>query len=151
MKPYLKITLWYLGFGILWIFISDRVTGALARDTEVLTLFQTIKGWIYVLISGLLIFYLTRKAHNEHLVKDREKFAVFKKTVESVHHILLNYLNQMQLVTLEAERSKDFDKRVIVLSKDISEKATRELMKLHTIEIITSEHIDSVVYRDLKK
>jgi len=30
MKPYWKITLWYLGFGGIWIALSDRVTAAIA-------------------------------------------------------------------------------------------------------------------------
>ena len=151
MKPYWKVTLWYVGFGILWIFLSDKAIEAFSPNTQILTFLQTVKGWFYVLISGLLIFYLTKKAFDEHLTKDREKFSVFRKTIEGVHHILLNYLNQMQLVTMEAERSKDFDKEIITLSKDLSEKATEELMKLNEIDPITSDHIDSVVYRDLKK
>lgn len=150
MKPYWKVTLGYLAFGATWIFLSDRVIEWFAPNTKVLTFLQTIKGGFYVLVSGFLIFHLTKKSFNEHLEKDREKFRIFRKTLQSVHHILLNYLNQMQLVTLEAERSKDFDKEIIVLSREISEEARKEIMKLDQIDAVTSDQIESVVHRDSK-
>lgn len=133
MKPYWKVTLWYLAFGAIWIFLSDKVTAAFAHNVEFLTFLQTIKGWCYVLFSGLLIFHITKKAFNEALAKDREKLSIFRQTVQGVYHILLNYLNQMQVVTMEAERSQDFDKEILVLSKDISTNAVVELMKLNEI------------------
>jgi len=148
MKPYWKITLWYLGFGIAWIFLSDRVTEALASGVQFLTILQTIKGWLFVLASGLLIFALTRRAFRLQLAKDEEILSIFKKTVEGSHHILLNYLNQMQLVTMEADRSKDFNREIIKLANSLSDKAADELMKLAEITTITTAHIESVVYSE---
>jgi len=150
MKPYWKVTLWYMGFGVLWIFFSDKVTETLAANIQILTFLQTLKGWFFVLMSGVLIFHLTKRAFNEALAKDREKLSVFRKTVEGVYHILLNYLNQMQLVTMEAERSCDFDKDILILSKDISEFALKELKKLDEIDTVTSAQIESVMYQHLR-
>ncbi len=151
MKPYWKITLWYLGFGGLWIFLSDRVTAVLAGNIEVLTFLQTVKGWFFVLLSGVLIFHLTKRSFNEALAKDREKLSVFKKTVESAYHILLNYLNQMQLVTMEAERSRDFDQAILHLSKDISECAVKDLMKLEEIDALAPEPVVAAIQRHLRR
>ena len=151
MKPYWKVTLWYLGFGVTWIFLSDKATAAVADNMQFMTFLQTIKGWCFVAVSATLIFHLTKKAFHEAVAQDREKLSVFKKTVQGVYHILLNYLNQMQLVTMEAERSRDFDRAVLLLSKDISATALQELMKLDKIDTITSDHIDSVVFRASKK
>jgi len=150
MKPYWKVTLWYIGFGVLWIFFSDKVTAALAANIQILTFLQTLKGWFFVLVSGVLIFHLTKRAFNDALANDREKHSVFRKTVEGVYHILLNYLNQMQLVTMEAERSSDFDKDILILSKDVSEFALKELKKLDAIESVTSDQIESVMYQHLR-
>ena len=151
MKPYWKVTLWYLGFGVLWIFLSDRITAAHAGNIESLTKLQTVKGWCFVLVSGLFIFHLTKRSFNEALAKDRENHSVFKKTVEGVYHILRNYLNQMQLVTMEAERCNDFDKEIVAMSKDISEQALGELQKLDEIDTITPDRIESVVYGDMRR
>lgn len=66
--------------------------------------------------------------------------------MEGVCHILLNYLNQMQLVVLEAERSKDFDPKVLELSKDLTHRAKESLMKLDQIERVNEESIELAVY-----
>lgn len=150
MKPYWKITLWYLVFGVLWILVSDHIMATLASNIEGLTFLQTAKGWLFVLISGILIFGLSRKSFQEHLEKDREKYSLFRNTIKGVYHILLNYLNQMQVVVMEAERSSDFDKEIIALSKEISVEATEELKKLHNIDPISSENIDTVIYGDMR-
>ena len=37
MKPYWKVTLWYLGFGVIWIFLTDNLAAALADNIQLLT------------------------------------------------------------------------------------------------------------------
>lgn len=150
MKPYWKPTVCYIIFGIIWIFTSDRAIESLSNDNTILTFLQTIKGWLFVMVSSLLIFGLTRRAFRQQANQEQARLELFEKTIEGAHHILLNYLNQMQLVSLEAEASKDFDKRILALSRESSARAAEELGKLARIEEITSEQIDSVVYRDLK-
>jgi hypothetical protein len=151
MKPYLKVTIGYLAFGLIWIIFSDRLLKGLAADIHNLTLFQTVKGCVYVLLSTLLIYFLTKRAFEGQIAQEKEKLVIFKKTVSGVHHILLNYLNQMQLVTMEAERCADFDPETVALSKKISDHAAKELVKLSEIEVVDSEHIDSVVFRDSRR
>ena len=146
MKPYLRVTLVYAVFGVLWIFLSDRLVGMLADNLDGFTFLQTMKGWLFVVLSSLLIFFITKRAFHEQLRTEREKMAVFNKTVEGSCHILLNYLNQMQLVTQEAERVAGFDGGVLKLATEASDEATAELMKLRDIPTITAEHIESVVY-----
>lgn len=109
MKPYVRITLAYLIFGILWILVSDTLAFLTFDSSEELTQVQVLKGWLFVFLSSVLIYYLTRQAfqHREKMRKQRR--ALFLKTVSDSYHILLNYLNQMQLVILEAEKSNDFD------------------------------------------
>lgn len=131
MKPYLRITLWYLLFGGLWISLTDRLIGPLASDSvAAMTGWQTVKGWIYVFGSGGLIFLLTRRAYRRQLQAEKERLSMFKHTVRQSHHILLNYFNQMQLVVLEAERSADFDKSMIEIAREATDKATIEVHRL---------------------
>lgn len=150
MKPYWRITFWYLAFGFSWVFFSDRYFEALTRNVEALTPLQTIKGWWFISVSGLLIFYLTKRAFDQHAAGEQERHAVFKNTVREAHRILLNYLNQMQLVTLEAEHCEKFDKETLRLARKISEEASGELMKLSRIDTITSENIHSALHPELK-
>lgn len=151
MKPYLRVTLAYAVFGILWILLSDHLVGLLAIDREEMLYMQRLKGWVFVALSALLILTIGRRAFEKHQRTHEEKQAVFNKTVEGSYHILLNYLNQMQLVTLEAEQCPTFDREVLKLAHTISDEATAELNKLRDIKNITTEQIDAVVYEKLRK
>ncbi len=131
MKPYLRITLWYLLFGGLWISLTDRLIGPLASNSvAAMTGWQTIKGWIYVFGSGGLIYFLTRSAYHLQLRAEKKRLESFKHTVRQSHHILLNYFNQMQVVILEAERSTDFDTNLIELAREATDRATLEVHRL---------------------
>lgn len=53
----------YLLFGVLWILVSDRILEMfLAGDVESITIFQTYKGWLFVFLTAVLIYILTRDA-----------------------------------------------------------------------------------------
>lgn len=150
MKPYLRVTLVYAVFGALWIFCSDRLVEALAGDLAGLAYFQTVKGWLFVALSSLLVLTITKRACEDHLRVEAEKHAIFRKTVEGSYHILLNYLNQMQLVTMEAERCAGFDASVRKDAEAATKEATAELLKLRDVQTITAEHIDAVIYEKLR-
>ncbi|MFA6288556.1 MAG: hypothetical protein WC661_14325 [Opitutaceae bacterium] len=150
MKPYLRVTLVYALFGVLWIFLSDRLVVILGNNLEGVTLLQTVKGWVFVVLSSLLLFVLTRRAFEAQRRAEREKLEVFDKTVEGSCHILLNYLNQMQLVMLEAEQCEKFDREILRLTNEASAEAIAELNKLGAIRTITADHIDSVVYEKIR-
>lgn len=147
MKPYWRLTLAYLAFGLAWIFLSDQLGVFLAGgNIQALTHLQTLKGWGFVAASALLIFCLTRRAFHSLEREQRERLAMFRKTVEGSHHILLNYLNQMQLVTMEAEKCATFDPATLGLAHEVSEEAAAALRRLGEAEILTSEHLHSILY-----
>ena len=52
----------YLVFGALWIYVGDALLERWASDTAELTRWQTIKGWLYVLLTALLAGVLLRRA-----------------------------------------------------------------------------------------
>jgi len=137
MKPYLRITVWYLLFGALWICLTDRCLSPLSGDVAALTGWQTIKGWVYVFASGGLIFFLTKRASLRQELVERKRLEGFRRTVRQSHHILLNYFNQMQIFMLEAENSKDFDRNLIELAREITDKATAEVHRLEAGDPLT--------------
>jgi PAS domain S-box-containing protein len=56
----ITITLLYVVSGVLWIAFSDRLVASLINDIELMARIQTYKGWVYVLITGLLLYMLIR-------------------------------------------------------------------------------------------
>jgi uncharacterized protein YaaQ len=150
MKPYLRVTLVYAVFGVLWIFFSDQLVDILADNETRLTHLQTAKGWLFIGLSSLLVLTITLQACNAQERVEREKQAVFKKTVEGSYHILLNYLNQMQLVAMEAEQCKPFDKEVLRQAHEATKEAESALKKLAEVQTVTAENIDAVIYEKIR-
>lgn len=62
-----RIIIGYIFVGGIWILFSDKILIYFVRDPDLLTRFQTFKGWFYVLVTAVL-FYLLLKSH---LVKIR--------------------------------------------------------------------------------
>jgi len=151
MKSYLRITLSYLVFGVLWIIASDRLVELIAGDMSDVAYFQTLKGLTFVMLSALLIATLTRETLRKINEHQQEKSAVFHKTLEGSHHILLNYLNNMQLVTMEAEDCAGFSRETLKIAREATQQAQVELKRLNTITTITAEQIESTIYRDLRR
>ena len=56
-----RITLIYLVVGGMWISLSDRFVALLVADPASITWLQTVKGWGYILLTGLLLFVLVRR------------------------------------------------------------------------------------------
>ncbi|EYC49851.1 diguanylate cyclase [Hylemonella gracilis str. Niagara R] len=57
----LDIVLVYVVFASLWILLSDRLTGWLLRDPDMLLLASTLKGWLFVAVSATLLHFLLRR------------------------------------------------------------------------------------------
>jgi len=52
----------YLVFGVVWIYVGDALLERWAGDTAELTRWQTVKGWLYVLLTALLAGVLLWRA-----------------------------------------------------------------------------------------
>jgi len=88
----LRIALIYLLLGVLWIYFSDTFLGGHITDPELLTQYQTYKGWFYVLITALLAYLLVaqalrRQSAVESALRDSE--ARFHTIFDGVNDIIL--------------------------------------------------------------
>lgn len=52
----------YAIFGALWIFLSDGLVAAIAEDAAALSHLQTWKGWFFIGVTALLVYFLARRA-----------------------------------------------------------------------------------------
>ncbi len=60
-KIALKIALIYFLIGFLWILFSDQFLLSIGQSENSITILQTYKGWFFVSITAILLFFLIRK------------------------------------------------------------------------------------------
>lgn len=95
----------YFLFGFLWILLSDSLLGILFPDMALYMKFQTLKGWIYVVLTTLLVYALVRSyaGYKERLMvsleererEAKERLAEKELLIREVHH---RVKNNMQLI-----------------------------------------------------
>lgn len=92
MKSELKITLLYLLIGISWIFLSDRFVLLIITKNvqEQITHFQNIKGTVFVILTGLLLYTLLKK-HNSAMRQKMEELKEKSSELEKSNNELENY------------------------------------------------------------
>jgi len=57
----LRIVLLYAGFASLWILLSDKAVEFLLNDPAKITLASTLKGWVFVAVTSILLYGLIRR------------------------------------------------------------------------------------------
>lgn len=87
-----RITLLYIIIGSLWILFSDEFAVFIAKDSHQFFIISTYKGWFYVLITGLLLFYLIKNEVKRRNVINQQlqKEIVVRREAEQ-NLILLNF------------------------------------------------------------
>ncbi len=96
-----RIALTYAMIGGVWIIFSDRLLANLIQNPTLLTQLQTTKGWLFVGITALLIFWLIDRylTEVERSSKERgeseERFqAIFRSAPVSIWEIDLSLIAQ---------------------------------------------------------
>lgn len=108
-KLSLKITVIYFIVGVLWILFSDKILGFLDYDKEMITFFSMIKGWLYVTITAVLIFFLIRSSMEkittaeDELVNSYQRLSIANKQLE---------LTYEQLSTSQEELEKQYGQSI---------------------------------------
>lgn len=60
-KAAFRISIFYILVGSLWILLSDKLLEILIKDVERIQILQTYKGWLYIIITGILLFLKIKK------------------------------------------------------------------------------------------
>lgn len=58
----LRVALTYLVFGGVWILLSDLLVASLVHDAEMLSRLQTAKGWLFVVVTAVLLHLIVWSA-----------------------------------------------------------------------------------------
>ncbi|CQR47928.1 Phytochrome-like protein cph2 [Paraliobacillus sp. PM-2] len=66
MKSALKVSIIYLIFGLVWIFMSDGILHEVFTNFQSIARIQTIKGLLFVLVTMVLIYSMVRLLVKQH-------------------------------------------------------------------------------------
>lgn len=91
----IRTALIYAAFGLTWIISSDWVLSRIAEDAATLTRLQTAKGWVYVGVTALLIFWLVDRQF-QAAERARAKLTESEREYEAERRRLQDELNQSQ-------------------------------------------------------
>lgn len=101
--------------------------------------------WMRVMIVILVVSFGIFADHfsKKLIIKEKELKAarIYNSMLYATHHILNNLLNQMQLVKLEAQESKDFNQDIIKYYDNAINEAKDLIDKLSSVEDITGANI----------
>ncbi|MBI9053560.1 MAG: PAS domain S-box protein [Bacteroidales bacterium] len=116
-----RIVIIYIIIGALWIVFSDKVLGYFVSDSKTILKLQTIKGWFYVLSTGILLYYLIfrqlgklEKA-NLRLKESEVRWASYVKNAPNIITVIntdlkIKYTNRINEVsTLDMFIGKDIN------------------------------------------
>jgi PAS domain S-box-containing protein len=79
----LKIAGIYLLIGILWILFSDIIAQQVAPDPSSLTSISIYKGWGYIIVTAILLYWLIQR-HTEEIREDEKKLRLITDTIPAL-------------------------------------------------------------------
>jgi hypothetical protein len=113
-------------------------------DTEVQAFLEKVVGYLlgFVLLALGIFRWLPRLIEHEELIQikievQEERLKVFSATMRTVHDIVNNFLNNLQLFRLEAEEKNALEPESLELMESIIQDTTSRLKKLGDLDSIS--------------
>jgi PAS domain S-box-containing protein len=85
INPAILIALLYFIMGVLWIYLTDKLSVASSSSTEFLYMLQTYKGILYIFITSIALFLLIRRSNRKLLKKGTEYEVLFEENPNPMH------------------------------------------------------------------
>jgi len=146
MKNY-KLTL--IGLSISLVVYLSTIISGIDLFERLIVIMEDFEDYeideFFIPIGIFFVFALfdRQKAHEFQI--EFEKIKVYKAMMSSTHHVLNNFLNQMQLFKLEAEDTPEFDPEILNLYGQIIEEASLQIDALGSITKVNDISIRSSV------
>ena len=102
-----KIAAVYLVFGVTWIATTDALVVVLFDSPETITLVQSVKGWVFVALSGLLLYGLS-SAYRRQVERSQTRLQTASEQLQVLHRIFRhNIRNELNVVLANLELADD--------------------------------------------
>ena len=150
-----KIAGAYLVFGVIWISTTDWLVLTFVGAPETVTVLQTMKGWLFVGISALLIFGLTN-IRQQQLEQSRDKLERATEQLQVMNRVFRhNIRNEVTIIQgyieLVREQLHDSEKQAqLEIAGQTARKITSISEKMHSINEVdlsapsAEAHIDLI-------
>ncbi|GEM_PF-5659461 len=105
-----KISIYYIISGSIWILLSDKILLIIVDDIESVAKLQTYKGWFFILITGVLLYFIAVK----HIRKLKYTETQLENKSNKIHeqYILLRKKNRDLI--LKNEDRKRLNKKLTI-------------------------------------
>ncbi len=136
-----------IGFGLLFITFAFKID-FFEIVTDTLMSFEHYEIDEFIIPLLVIVFFASFDQFRKQKLQkiEQEKVKIYKAMLSSSHHILKNFLNQMQLFKFTAENTPDFDAETLALYDVVIEDTLTQLDALGSISKIDEASIfDSVV------
>lgn len=105
-----KVAIIYIIIGVLWIIVTDYISMTQAKeDVQIYAMFQHSKGWIFIFITGLFLYFIIRywtgemlRSQQEFNLKDEQYQSLFNHNPDCV--LELNLEGNVVSINPEAEK-----------------------------------------------
>ncbi|MFD6207610.1 ATP-binding protein [Peribacillus sp. NPDC060253] len=105
-----KVAIIYIIIGVLWIIVTDYISMNQAKaDVQIYAMFQHSKGWMFIFITGIVLYFIIRywtgkmlRSQQEFNLKDEQYKSLFKHNPDCV--IELNLEGKVVSINPEAEK-----------------------------------------------
>jgi diguanylate cyclase (GGDEF)-like protein len=94
----LRFSIIYISLGLIWIIWSDDILVYLVKDIELIIRIQTLKGWFYVFMTGLLFSVILKRRIK--IINQLSENIVFQSTHDSLTK-LPNRIKSAEFVNLK--------------------------------------------------
>ena len=141
----MAVALLLLGIVVIFeIDIGDMLIDALV-STEKYELDELFLSALVFLGFLMIDLFQQQKKQKIEKEKEQERITIYTAMLSSAHHILNNFLNQMQIVKITADDTPGFDKKVLDLYDTIMQDAKKQIQELSNLTEITEETIKESV------
>jgi response regulator RpfG family c-di-GMP phosphodiesterase len=110
LKPQQRIVLIYVVLGGVWIFLSDLFIEARLAEPAARATAQLVKGWGYVIVTGVLLYFLIRHAVRRLESANQALVDTYEQTIRSLVAVL----------DLRHQESRNHTKRVTAMTVEFA-------------------------------
>ncbi|MGL4368534.1 MAG: histidine kinase dimerization/phosphoacceptor domain -containing protein, partial [Spirochaetota bacterium] len=112
LYPAFRIAALYVVFAGLWVLFSDRILDAFFRHSSNAVFFQTFKGWVFVLVTGVLLF-VERKISQEWIIhRQKQEDAFIEQSSEGI--VITDYTGRVVMWNSAAARMSGISKAEVL-------------------------------------